>query len=70
MDRLDRLLEAWEQWSAELLESHVSYPMLSYYRSQHSDESWLAARAVIMDTGSCTRSSPPWLAQVPPAPSA
>jgi len=48
--RLDTLLAAWEQWSAELLESHVSYPMLSYYRSQHSDQSWLAAMAVIMDT--------------------
>jgi len=48
--RLDALLAAWEQWSAELLESHVSYPMLSYYRSQHSDQSWLAAMAVIMDT--------------------
>jgi hypothetical protein len=50
MDRLDTLLAAWEQWSAELLESHVSYPMLSYYRSQHSDHSWLAAMAVVMDT--------------------
>jgi hypothetical protein len=50
MDRLDALLAAWEQWSAELLESHVSYPMLSYYRSQHSDHSWLAATAVVMDT--------------------
>jgi hypothetical protein len=50
MDRLDALLAAWEQWSAELLESHVSYPMLSYYRSQHSDQSWLAALAVVIDT--------------------
>jgi hypothetical protein len=50
LDRLNALLASWEQWSAELLESHVSYPMLSYYRSQHSDESWLAAMAVVMDT--------------------
>jgi hypothetical protein len=50
MDRLTTLLADWERWSAELLESHVSYPMLSYYRSQHSDESWVAAMAVIMDT--------------------
>jgi hypothetical protein len=50
MDRLNALLAAWEQWSAEVLESHVSYPMLSYYRSQHSDQSWLAAMAVVMDT--------------------
>jgi hypothetical protein len=50
MDRLDKLLAAWEQWSAELLESHVSYPMLSYYRSQRSDQSWLAAMTIVMDT--------------------
>jgi hypothetical protein len=50
MDRLDALLASWEHWSAELLESHISYPMLSYYRSQHSDHSWLAATAVVMDT--------------------
>jgi hypothetical protein len=50
LDRLNALLAAWEQWSAELLESHVSYLMMSYYRSQHSDHSWLAAVAVVMDT--------------------
>src|SRR5438067_1307614 len=30
----------------------VSYPMLSYYRSQHTDQSWLPALTVVMDT--CT----------------
>ena len=50
INRLSVLIASWEQWSAEVLESHVSYPMLSYYRSQHSDESWLAAMAVMMDT--------------------
>lgn len=43
------LLRDWESWGSELLESHLSYPMLAYYRSQHSDQSWLAALAVIMD---------------------
>jgi hypothetical protein len=45
-----QLLHEWEQWSAELIESHLSYPMLSYYRSQHDNQSWLAALAAIMDT--------------------
>jgi hypothetical protein len=45
-----QLLHEWEQWSAELTESHLSYPMLSYYRSQHDNQSWLAALAAIMDT--------------------
>lgn len=43
------LLREWESWGSELLESHLSYPMLAYYRSQHSDQSWLAALAVIID---------------------
>lgn len=50
LERLDELLRAWEIWGAELLESHLSYPMLAYYRSQHDDQSWLGALAAIMDT--------------------
>jgi hypothetical protein len=49
LDKLDELLRAWEIWAAELLESHLSYPMLAYYRSQHEDQSWLGALAAIMD---------------------
>jgi hypothetical protein len=48
--RLTRLLEEWESWAAELLETHLSYPVLAYYRSQHEDQSWVAALAVTLDT--------------------
>ena len=44
------LLAAWERWAAELLESHLSYPVLCYYRSQHDTESWLSALTCILDT--------------------
>src|SRR6202012_960407 len=44
------LLEQWERWSSELLESHISYPLLCYFRSQHSNQSWLAALTAILDT--------------------
>jgi voltage-gated potassium channel Kch len=50
LDSLDDILRAWELWSADLLESHLSYPMLAYYRSQHADQSWLGALAALMDT--------------------
>jgi len=40
----------WEQWSAELLASHLSFPVLSYFRSQHDNQSWLAALTCILDT--------------------
>ena len=48
--KLDELLREWEVWGSELLESHLSYPMLVYYRSQHDSQSWLAALAAVIDT--------------------
>jgi len=50
LNHLDRILAAWERWSAELLESHISYPILCYFRSQHDNQSWLTALATILDT--------------------
>jgi Ion channel len=44
------LLEEWERWSAEILESHISYPILCYYRSQHDNQSWLSALVSILDS--------------------
>jgi hypothetical protein len=44
------LLAEWERWSAELLESHMSYPVLRFYRSQHDRQSWVGTLTVILDT--------------------
>ena len=44
------LLVEWERWSAEILESHISYPILCYYRSQHDNQSWLSALTAVLDT--------------------
>jgi hypothetical protein len=49
---LDEILREWERWSAELLESHLSYPPLSFFRSQHSNQSWLGALTTILDASS------------------
>ena len=43
------LLAEWERWSADILESHISYPVLCYYRSQHDNQSWLSALTTILD---------------------
>ncbi len=43
------LLAEWERWAADILESHISYPVLCYYRSQHDNQSWLAALTAILD---------------------
>jgi ion channel len=49
-DELGRLLHEWERWSADVLESHLSYPVLSYYRSQHDNQAWLTALTTMLDT--------------------
>jgi ion channel len=50
LEELERLLNEWERWSADVLESHLSYPVLSFYRSQHDNQSWLAALTTVLDT--------------------
>ena len=47
---VDEILRAWDRWAAQLLETHISYPQLAYYRSQHSNQSWLATLVVILDS--------------------
>jgi Ion channel len=49
---LDRIFHDWERWSAEVLESHLSYPALSFFRSQHNNQSWLGALTTILDATS------------------
>jgi hypothetical protein len=55
------ILSVWERWTAELLESHLSYPVLAYFRSQHDNQSWLGALTAILDTSafalSCMKDS-------------
>lgn len=51
-DERVQYLRDWERWCAELLESHLSYPVLAFYRSQHENQSWLSALTTILDT--CT----------------
>ncbi|SRR5579872_1641455 len=49
---LDRIFHDWERWSAEVLESHLSYPVLNFFRSQHNNQSWLGALTAILDATS------------------
>jgi hypothetical protein len=50
MGSLDEWLRDWEMWSADLMESHLSYPALCFFRSQHDNQSWLAALSMVLDT--------------------
>jgi hypothetical protein len=49
---LDDILRDWERWSADLLSSHISYPVLMFFRSQHGNQSWLGALTVMLDVTS------------------
>src|ERR1700676_498381 len=49
LDMLSELLKNWELWSAQLMESHLSYPVLAYFRSQHDNQSWISSLAAILD---------------------
>ncbi len=49
LDDLGRTFGAWEGWSAEVLETHVAYPVLAFFRSTHDNESWVGAIGAVLD---------------------
>jgi len=49
---IDNIFRDWERWCADLLSSHISYPALVFFRSQHSNQSWLSALTVMLDVTS------------------
>src|SRR6267154_23817 len=68
LESLDGLLQDWEMWAADLMESHLSYPVLCFFRSQHDNQSWLAALNSVLDTCSLVMVGidgiPKWQAQL------
>jgi hypothetical protein len=49
---LDEIFRDWERWCADLLSSHISYPVLVFFRSQHPNQSWLSAVTAMLDVSS------------------
>jgi ion channel len=65
-ESLRQLFYEWERSAAEIMESHLSYPVLAYFRSQHDNQNWVAALTAILDasalsvltsTGRCQQQS-------------
>jgi len=50
-DDLRRSLAEWEVWCAQVLDSHVAYPILGFFRSSHDNESWVSAIGAVLDAG-------------------
>jgi Ion channel len=46
---LDVFFADWEHWCSDILESHLSYPAIAYFRSQHRRQSWVSALATVLD---------------------
>jgi len=49
-DRLPLFFGEWERWEVEVLDSHVAYPLLGYFRSSHDNLSWISALGTVLDT--------------------
>ena len=68
LNALDAFLRDWEYWCSELLESHISYPVLAFFRSQHQRQSWVAALVAVLDASALVivgiEGIPLWQAQV------
>jgi hypothetical protein len=47
---LPDLFREWERWAAEVLDSHVAYPLLAYFRSSHDNISWISALGAVLDS--------------------
>ena len=49
LDDLPRVFEDWQAWAAEVLDSHLAYPVLAYFRSSHDNDSWISSLGAVMD---------------------
>jgi Ion channel len=49
LDDLPQLFRDWQSWAAEVLDSHLAYPILAYFRSSHDNDSWISSLGAVMD---------------------
>jgi hypothetical protein len=49
VERLPAFFVVWQRWAAEVLDSHVAYPVLTYFRSSHDNLSWISALGTVLD---------------------
>jgi Ion channel len=52
LERLPELFHDWEGWAAEVLDSHVAFPLLGFFRSSHDNLSWISALGTVLDASS------------------
>ncbi len=49
MSDVGPILRESQRWIAEVLDTHLAYPVLTYFRSSHDDESWVGTLGALLD---------------------
>lgn len=66
LDQLPRIFHEWELWSAEVLDTHLAFPLLAFFRSSHDNESWVGALGAVMDAATLSLTTVEGIAEGPP----
>src|SRR5215207_2278483 len=68
VSQLDQFFTDWEYWCSDVLESHLSYPAIAYFRSQHQRQSWVSALTTVLDVAALVKAGidgvPSWRAHL------
>ncbi len=48
-EQLTATFDEWRLWTVDVIESHLSYPLLFYFRSSHDNEAWANSFGAVMD---------------------
>ncbi|HVC41916.1 MAG TPA: hypothetical protein VND54_08065 [Candidatus Saccharimonadales bacterium] len=62
VQNLGRLYQRWEEWAADVAETHASYPVLLWFRSPHPYRSWVIGLLAVMDAAAMHLATQPLLA--------
>jgi Ion channel len=54
---LPQLFREWEAWAADVLETHLSYPLIAFFRSPHDNTSWVTSLGAVLDAATLVLSS-------------
>lgn len=63
-EELAALFAQFELWTAEMLDSHLAYPVLIYFRSSHDGQSWISALGAVLDAATLLVAAVPEDAEV------
>lgn len=56
-DQLATTFDEWRMWTVDVLETHLTYPLLFYFRSSHDNEAWVNSLGAVMDAATLVMST-------------